>query len=243
MQNAFQLKRGISFTMILLATFAYAAPAADLYFIVPNSLAGRNGNSQDNNPFGGPWRMQQVYEASQFSAVGTGGGLIKAIEFHPESTFAAGLSNLQVNLSTTAKAPDGLSSAFAQNVGTDDTIVFGPAPMDLNNNQHPAAIYFSTPFYFNPTSGNLLLDIRNFSGDVFGGTGGSLDGELTIGDSVSRIWGEVNGSTGLIVDTFGYATSFLITPVPEPSSFTLLVLGIVPLGVCVWRRKRKRGVR
>ena len=66
------------------------------------------------------WRYQQVYDTSQFGAVPAGGAYITALAFRVDagwSAFAATLPSVQINLSTTLKAPDGLSTTFANNVG------------------------------------------------------------------------------------------------------------------------------
>ena len=73
-------------------------------------------------------RSQQVYAGSQF---GTGVVAVTQIRFRPDyyygNAFTATVSNIQINLSTTPRNPDGLSTTFAQNVGIDDTVVFNGA--------------------------------------------------------------------------------------------------------------------
>jgi len=52
--------------------------------VVPNSLENSEGNTGASVPFDGfhgSMRYQQVYAASQFSAISNGGGSIKAILF------------------------------------------------------------------------------------------------------------------------------------------------------------------
>src|SRR5205814_517249 len=76
-------------------------------------------------------RYQQVFDASQFSAFTQAGGWINGMILRADAGCFSGTGysdqSLQLNFSTTPKLPDGLSSTFAENVGTDDTIVFGPA--------------------------------------------------------------------------------------------------------------------
>src|SRR5580704_9366006 len=100
--------------------------------IVPNEWSTAQGDAGNLFPLfsSKPIRYQQVFDASQFSRLTPGGGLINRIAFRghgPGVPFTGTVPQLQVNLSTTQKSPDGLSSTFADNVGPDDTRVFsGP---------------------------------------------------------------------------------------------------------------------
>jgi hypothetical protein len=100
--------------------------------VVPNTNATVEGNSGNTYPFdiGDPsisdMRYQQVYASSQFGAVPAGGAYLTAIAFRADAgwgAFAVTLPGVQINLSTTAKAPDGLGTTFANNVGLNDTVV------------------------------------------------------------------------------------------------------------------------
>src|SRR6202011_1478767 len=153
-----------------------------------------------------PIRYQQVFDASQFSRLSPGGGLINRIAFRghgPGVPFTGTVAQLQINLSTTSKSPDGLSSTFAQNVGADDTQVFsGPFQTAITFNGDPGnfevVVNFTTPFFYNPSKGNLLLDIRNTEGGVeVPPNDQELDGTSATGDSVSRIYnyGDVTAAT------------------------------------------------
>ena len=70
---------------------------------------------------------------------------------------------MQINLSTTTERADGLSPIFSENVGADDTVVFGPASWFFPAN---AGGFFqpSRPFRYNPLLGNLLMDVRILDG-------------------------------------------------------------------------------
>src|SRR6185312_1331572 len=82
------------------------------------------------------------------------------------------ISNIQINLSTTLKGADQLSATFSENLGTNDTTVFSGAMnvvssfKTLTNGTKAFDINLplQTPFLYDPAKGNLLLDIRNFSG-------------------------------------------------------------------------------
>jgi hypothetical protein len=214
--------------------------------IVPGNLENTEGNTNHILPFNSSYypmpssRYQQVFAASEFSSLSEPFPIAQIL-FRPDAdwgeSFSTTLPHIQINLSTTTKAPDGLSKIFAQNVGDDDTKVFqgalslssaftgaatGPKDFDI-------VINLTTPFLYNPSAGNLLLDVRNFAG----GFSTQFDGENTVGDSISRVASHLVGASGGMADSGGLVTKFVTTTpplppepgqaVPEPAS----VLGIL----------------
>ena len=200
---------------------------------------------------------QQVYGASQFSALAPGGENITEILFRvgadaaaraDHGAFTTTIPAIEFTLSTTSATPDNLSSTFASNLGADAVVVYGaagvgaplalassgsvsgnPAPFDI-------AVVLTTPFHYNPANGNLLLDIQNFGG-AGSPTGIQLDGTLVNGDSVSRAYnfGSATAVTANNMNTLGVVTEFVT--VPEPRSFLLLTAaGALLVGFRAWRR-------
>lgn len=174
---------------IALAHFGFNdAHAVTVDIIAPNANAVVEGSianvfpfaTTSNSTFPDGFRYQQIYGASEFSAL-TGPGNIKVIAFRPDtSALISGvptalltqpfgpyiLPNMLVKLSTTSKAVDGLDLTFANNVGADETVVYngtialasaftGGAPKDFD-----FVIRLTTPFVYDPAAGNLLLDIQ-----------------------------------------------------------------------------------
>ena len=199
-------------------------------------------------------RSQQVYSSDQFASL-TGPEYITQIAFRPSVFFSAGpftatSSDIQVDLSTTLKTPDNLSLTFANNIGSDDTTVLhGPLTISSTATGSPTnfsiIVPFTTPFLYDPSKGNLLLDVRNFSGasQLFFM---QIDG--VFGDSVSRVYtnaqlNDVNNPTAFGSDTVGLVTQFttvpVTQPVPEPTTVVLLCLGIAAFAIAQWLRKRK----
>ena len=195
--------------------------------VVPSDWAATQGDAGNLFPLfsSKPIRYQQVFDAGQFSRLTPGGGLINRIAFRghgPGIPFTGTVAQLQVNLSTTSKVPDGLSSTFSDNVGPDDTQVFsGPLQAAVTFTGDPTnfevLINFTTPFYYDPGKGNLLLDVRNSQGGTeVPANDQELDGTSAIGDSVSRVYnyGDVNavaaGQTGGQdeKDSYGLITRF-----------------------------------
>lgn len=195
--------------------------------VVPNDWANAFGDAGNLFPLfsSRPIRYQQVFDASQFSRLNPGGGLINRIAFRghgPGVPFTASAPQLQVNLSTTSKTADALSSTFAENVGPDDTQVFsGPLQAAVTLTGDPTnfevVLNFTTPFSYDPSKGNLLLDVRNLQGSSeVPPNDQELDGTSASGDSVSRVYnlGDASatsaGQTGGVdeKDSYGLITRF-----------------------------------
>ena len=201
--------------------------------VVPGSNATTEGDSGNILPFGsgGSVRYQQVYASTAFASLTLGGEYITQIAFRPDAAQGAFTSTqtVQLNLSTTSKSPDSLSLTFSANVGLDDAVVFGSAPLTLSSSATGGAphdfdiiITLTTPFFYNPSAGNLLLDVRKFSGQGVG----VFDAAMATTDAVSRV-GAVNvtADSATFNDTGGLVTRFTTT-VPEPCSAMLLLTGI-----------------
>ncbi|MEY2576726.1 MAG: hypothetical protein QOF80_2213 [Verrucomicrobiota bacterium] len=214
----------------VIVLFANPCGAADV--VTPNALRTVQGDTGNLFPIlsSQPLRYQQVYDKSQFAGFAAGGEYITQLAFRvhsPGIPFTASISNLQVNLSTTAKTPDGLSTTFSSNVGTDDTVVFPSASVQFATSvsgpvDGPQAfdlvITFATPFLYDPAKGNLLLDIRNASGATHDPANDQqIDATSTGGDSTSRVYnfGDVAATqagpagSGFQMDTFGAVTRFV----------------------------------
>jgi hypothetical protein len=221
--------------MALMALAPAAGRAIDV--VVPNDRALVEGDWGDGFPFSdsGSAHYQQVYDASQFSVLGTNGGSINYIGFRYHgnyNTAAMTYNSMVVRLSTTLKPVDSLSAIFAENFGADTATVFSgryvlgvtspPADHQLHPWPFPMFVSFYTPFQYNPADGNLLLDIQWSYASLYGGTGPpDPDSVQTTGDSVSRVHAEniyetyipTNGTA----NTFGLVTMFGVSPVVPPA--------------------------
>ena len=135
--------------------------------VVPNAFANAEADA-NSGTFWAPTRLLEVYAASEFPPAPIS---ITEIRFRPDATQAAFTATLRarLSLSTTAKAPDGLSTVFADNIGADETVVFdGDASVSSAAVGTPAkdfdvAFPLARPFVYDPSKGNLLLEIRAYS--------------------------------------------------------------------------------
>jgi hypothetical protein len=131
---------------------------------------------------------------------------------------------------------------FDENVGSDDRVVFGPGPVQImsgGGGGFDVAFGFPQPFFYNPTNGNLLVDFRIYTG------AGTIPGGIAIldaydvrGDSVSSVYAydTVLPASGQAT-TLGLATLFVVTPIPEPSTWALLGMGLLVVGAG-WKRRK-----
>jgi hypothetical protein len=239
----------------LVAVFTLAvlvmAPCCSAAIVVPNSLAAVEGNSNNGYPFNlddfghSSMRYQQAFAASEFAALG-GPTLITGMAFRPDNdgnAFSTALPDIQINLSTTTTAPSALSTTFAANVGSNDTVVYARGPLTLSSANTGAGprdfdivITFTTPFLYDPSQGNLLLEVRNFGG----GLTTQFDAH-NANDAIARVFAENDATAASgIADSVGLVAQFLTDgsqTVPEPSTFIIFsVGGLVIAGQRVARR-------
>jgi len=206
--------------------------------VVPNGNATRAGNDTSGPLPSTPttFEFQQVFGGGQFPP-----GPIYITGFTWRAAPGKGPLSVAVNgnvyLSTSPNSPNTnnghtlLSTTFANNAGPDSTLVAsgsvtitgaactGPAPCPWANN-----IVFSKPFFYDPASGALLIDIQATS---FSGTSGQFD-VVTCqapGCGLASVYGTLGSATaagfnyGNNVTQITYTTAPPVTPA-QTTSFT-----------------------
>ncbi len=136
--------------------------------VVPAGLGGNDGNYYAGTLYANQMRSQVVYDAANFSGEPL---TITELRFRRdinEPAFNNASATVTVKLSTTPRAPGGLSTTFSQNSGPDETIVFNGVWLYSSPSVLPPGtvrpfeivLPLSAPFTYNPSAGNLLFDIR-----------------------------------------------------------------------------------
>jgi hypothetical protein len=239
------MKKSVSFYAVRrfalgVAALAALAPATARAqnIVAPNAFANvQAGGTANSAPFNNQSRYQQIFAANQFSAL-TGPAVITQITFRPtanQTAFSRNIPNIQFNLSTTSQTVAGLSSTFASNVGANDTVVrsgsvtFSSASAPGNPKAFDIVVNLTTPFFYNPAAGNLLLDIRTQSV----GGGASFFVDLGTDSSTRLVFADANPNTATTgtVQNAGIVTRFTFVIAPEPGVLALLLpsLGLVGL--------------
>jgi hypothetical protein len=222
--------------------------------VVPNANEFVEGNTENGIPFNfiiRSIRYQQIYESTQLSECGN----IVQVNFRFDDNRPGDSEtypNIFIQLSTTNVTLAALSTTFADNIGPNVTTVYdgelifsapdcgsGPCPFDNT-------ITLQTPFNYNPSDGNLLLDISNLQGSSYQ----QFDAVNPVPSITRRVFSlNVDAEIGE-VDSLGLVTQFVCEPLPPPppapiptlSEWGLIVmagiLGIV--GFMVIRRRKVR---
>jgi hypothetical protein len=196
--------------------------------IVPNYQANSQSPNTAEGIFTSISREQAVYNASEFPFYPI---IITEVRWRPDS-IAGGpvtttISNIQINLSTTKNSADHLNSTFAQNIGTNETVVFSGAmhvttsfaTLGNGTKDFDIELPLETLFTFDPSEGNLLVDIRNFTGC----SASLYDNGIGNGsDPVSRIYtsGNANAASASGADSGAGVMQIRYIPAPVAPSIS-----------------------
>lgn len=231
--------------------------------VVPNGLATTEGNATTAYPWGrgtGQIRVQYVYDSSHFTAQGVqqpilidrlrwraNGGAAQA-----GGTYAA----VTIRMSTCPVDQSQVVSTFASNHGADLTTVYaGPVNVLTGAGTTPNNWYvdvqLTTPFRYDPSQGDLNVDLAHDAVGWVGTIGPAVDCQTT-GSNVARIYhltnylsptGTVQANVGLTMEVTtrpvaGLFASFTGTPTrgatPLAVQFTDASVSTAPGGVTGW---------
>jgi hypothetical protein len=178
-----------------------------------------------------------VYSSTQFGGPVTISGL-EVFNTQYSSTAAPDTGTFTISLSTTSLGPSTLSGNFSTNEGADMTQVFSGSIAQSWAFGDTLTITFSTPFSYNPGSGNLLLDVVG-SGTL--GTGLYFDVNSSDSNVLGRVYctgGDACGNAGSTQANYGLVTGFITgaAGTPEPGTIGLAALGLI--STLALRRRR-----
>jgi hypothetical protein len=150
--------------------------AAEIKVVAPQGSENTEGNSSAaDNPFN-PFRYQQAFAAGDFAALGGKPHWITSFTVRPDRGMTTPRTvtfpDNQVRLSTITTSPQSLSTQFDDNFGPDVKQVYrGPVTLVADAGaltSMPRGFYESSlvlePFLYDPSKGNLLLDITAWGG-------------------------------------------------------------------------------
>ncbi len=225
--------RSLYMTLAMLATAAL--PAAAQTVMVGNNNTGNNcipfgcGGLTTNIP-----GYQQVFSSSLFSQMVA----ISEFDFFVAGGASIAGGTFNVYLGYTNAAVGALSSNLASNPSGPMTFFASLA----GGGAAPATLAIvGGPFVYDPTQGNLLLEIDNASW-----TQGSSQFEASMTPFCSRALNSTfNGGSANVADNACLDTEIHFSPAgvvgtPEPSTVVLMASGLVGL-VGVARRRRVKG--
>jgi hypothetical protein len=199
--------------------------------VVPGAYATTEGDIALNRANLPPARFQQLYEAAEFATLG-GPVLITGYAARPHATLQSGPAavsggNMDIWMSTTNRTVSTLSTTFAENHGADHTLVGSYDSTDVfttanlpgpgNTKQFDVVQMFETPFRYDPTAGNLILEFRTDGSTLISGseffTSACLTGSSCPMREVISI-GAPDATSGMFQNA-GEINLFLYEPVPE----------------------------
>ena len=173
--RTFKLRIAAILLGITLCT-TFTLRAQSVFYPTASAFTEANGRAF-TAPLNNASRLQQIFSASAFGATPV---TITKVAIRPDaaqvSSFSNAFTRLRIDLSTASVAVGGLSATFAANIGGNNATVFdGAITLSTTNQLGPGTsklfdvvIPLTTPFSYNPTAGNLLLDIRNYDVDFTG---------------------------------------------------------------------------
>ena len=218
-------------------------PIITCSLVAADTVTVGSGQTMDYYPFhdyGGEY--QQLYVGSLFPGVVEITGITFFAEY-PEEGSISGDYVINFSTSSATTAVGGLSTVYADNVGPDQAQFFSGSVSEVLS-------FFGAPFTFDPTRGNLLLDM-----DVIIALGDGPDTPLlgSCSGDTNRVFNSGGFGPPLVgygncppngVGSGGLETEFTFTPVaaPEPSGALLSLLGLLGLpgiGLAGARRKSR----
>ena len=215
-------------TSLLLLAGIRGTQAAVTKIVSPGDYEYREGEESVEGSLA-PYRFQQVFPAADFAALGNKPHWLVDFTVRPDvslmSPRTVHLPDHEIRLATMPVGPPNLSSNFAINLGSDfkhfyrgphnlvaDARGPGPGPREFYNPEFPAGV---TPYPYDPSQGNLLIDMI-----VWQGTSPSLSGDKVPGIRTSQYAFNPLVATQGISDAASIF-QFTFIPVGETSTWTV----------------------
>lgn len=219
--------------------------------VVPLGYENKEGESGGGGaPFNtsNPERYQWLYTGSSFASVIPTGGWIKGMSFRVNGSDSlpppVDVRNLEIRLSSSSKTVQTMSLTYEENVGIDQSVVLAqsssftltatgtaiPRPFDLR-------ITFEKPFFYNPSSGSLLVDWLIHTPFAI-----RTRVDVPAANSQIKVIGGPLDLGQALGFGPGYITRFEIEPIPEPPLPFIIALGALLMARANFRKRREANV-
>ncbi len=238
-------------SLVLFSTLFLITPTLAQTIVVPPEFKNQQGTPTESIfscillPNG--VRIQALYPANDLIAGTISGFKIRTIEGFP-SVGSFVVPNINVELSTTNVEPGELSNVFADNTGPNAQTVFSG---DLNVGQIPLCntnpcpfnipVTFQTPFQYDPSDGNLLLEMIVPS--CMDGTVPFIliDSTFEIDAIIASDSNASEGNMGFWnITQFVYTQRFTSVPTISEWGMIAMVAGFGSIGFFVVRRRKSQ---
>jgi hypothetical protein len=191
-------------------------------------------------------RFQQGFSGAEISVYGHSAPawLITKIALRGASSDPNLVSrHVEIDFSTTHQIPSSLSPVFAENIGPDVTRVFSgsitwvtTSPPDPLDRQYE--IVLDAPFLYVPEGGNLLMEIRNYETFTFTELPLPITSRYSAGPGTGHLWApSAEAAFAPWSSAWSLSFFFTMTPIPEPSTWALLLSGMALAGLWRWRTR------
>jgi PKD repeat protein len=216
----------------LLALAALTAPAiAQMTLTAPAGYSATIGSSNNIYPWGrnaSSMRYQQIYDSTNFTSQGANYPIvIQGMKFRPypgaTTTWTGGTwPNIQIDLATSPVDFLAASATFASNLGPDlTTVLNGPVTVNGGTTLGTGVVVpwhidipFTTPFVYDPTSGNDLTFDVYLDGTGWTGTSRGVDavtGTAALGSRIYNTTG-LTSATGTVGTNYSLICEFTYVP-------------------------------
>ncbi|HEX6810312.1 MAG TPA: PKD domain-containing protein [Planctomycetota bacterium] len=201
--------------LVAVAAFATAS-TAQFTLVTPNGYANTAANSFHSSPWGTSstsMRLQYLIDSTHFTAQGVTTPIsISKLRYRPRSQSALPISwaggmwpNVRIDMATSPLDWAAVSPTFANNLGPDRTTVLqGPVTVDPGTTTVTGSVLpwhvtisLTTPFVYDPTSGNdLTIDIH-LDGTGWSGQGCPADVVISSAATGAALGSRVSNQTGI----------------------------------------------
>ena len=193
------------------------------------------------------YRFQQLYDAADFAGLGPGPLTITRVDWRADGSVSDPIEYPSerwiFKFSTTSNELDELSRTFADNVGPNETTVLdGPVTLTTESDgpaggpkQFDYGVDLETPFVYDPSKGNLLMDLTIINSE------GPLNIDFVLANTETtrfRSTGTLGPDSPVAnanAPIGGHVIRFTI--VPEPASLGILSIALLATTTSRMRRR------